>query len=518
MPNSRSGLRSGWRVGPCDLATNYSVSGVTEVLLSIQGLSHSVAGRQLFKDCDLKLAAGDHAVIVGDSGGGKSTLLNLIADQHPAVALADSSPSMVLQEGALLDHLTVTQNLELVKRYTGSNSNLNHLLQSLNLGAELYNAKPNQLSGGQMRRVAIARALITQPSVMLFDEPDAGLDIANLASLAKTINGLSDSGDKACITVSHNPYYIARIATKVLRLIDGKLILVADWPSVCDDENELTTRQMQLQTLLGEMTGGEQHNSSARPKPETEWAVPIMLRGVVASLNSLFHWPRSFSDELKVAGYSLFLSLITGVLFFALVGIMLGSTTVAVVRTLADSALTGVVSWFVNPEDLVQMMRGRFALYLAPAVGGMLFVARSGSIIANWVGEIVRGKQQRALDLVGVPTQQYLMAPNVVALFLGMVAALTLFCVSVWTGGVIATQQLFEIENAHTAMAVTVFDVQQANFWLKTLIYSALVSLIVNAFAFAPKRTAHQVNIHTTKCIIYATLAIALAELLMILL
>jgi len=487
------------------------------VILNIQGLSYTLGGRILFDHCDLTLAGGDHAVIVGDSGGGKSTLLNLIADGDASIKLNGGKPSMVLQEGALLDHLDVLENLALVKRYNQPSAVAPaQILEKLNIGADLHHAKPSQLSGGQMRRVAIARALITSPSVMLFDEPDAGLDIANLASLANTVNDLSQHAERACITVSHNPYYIARVATKVFRLINGKLELIADWPSNSNDPRELEQRQLHLQQLLSEISGAKL--SAPAHKAKTEWALPIMARGVLRSLTSLCHLPKSPSDEIKVAGYSLFLNLITGLLFFALVGMMLGSTTVAVVRTLADSALTGVVSWFVDPEDLVKMMRGRFALYLAPAVGGMLFVARSGSIVANWLGEMVRGKQIRALDLLGVPSRQYLVGPNVLALFIGMVAALCVFCFSIWLGGVIATQQLFAIDNAHITMAISAYDVQQSHFWLKTLAYSALVSLIICGFAFAPKRTAHQVNIHTTKCIIYATLAIALAELLVILL
>ena len=72
---------------------------------------------------------------------------------------------------------------------------------------------------------------------------------------------------------------------------------------------------------------------------------------------------------------------------------MLGSTIIAVVQLLADK---GLVSMFLDPEDLIELMGGRYPVYLASAVGCMLFSARSGSIVTNWLGEMVRAKQVRA--------------------------------------------------------------------------------------------------------------------------
>jgi ABC-type transporter Mla maintaining outer membrane lipid asymmetry permease subunit MlaE len=89
------------------------------------------------------------------------------------------------------------------------------------------------------------------------------------------------------------------------------------------------------------------------------------------------------------------------------------------------------------------------------------------------------------------------------------------FCV--WLGGVIATTQLFDIHNASEVMSLSRYDVQRSFFWWKTLIYSGVVALTVVGLGLSPKRTAHQVNIHTTKTIIYSTLSIAFAELAIIL-
>jgi ABC-type lipoprotein export system ATPase subunit/ABC-type transporter Mla maintaining outer membrane lipid asymmetry permease subunit MlaE len=488
-------------------------------MLSITALDFGFGSKQLFDSLELKLVAAEHVVIVGDSGGGKSTLLNLIADgERPAINLArDSSSTMVLQQGALLDHLDVIDNLKLVSRYSQtpvSEPKIIEILQQLNIDQGLHNATVSQLSGGQVRRVAIARALISNPDLVLFDEPDAGLDVANLSSLAETINVLTVEQDKACITISHNPYYIAKVANKVYRLQAGKLALIADWPKLPMDIDELQSRQLMLQQQLSAV---KDPLVSTAYKPQRDWPVLAWLRGSAKALASLLHRPQSLRDELSIASYGIYLSFVTGILFFALVGLMLGSTTIAVVRMLADHSLTGLVGMFITPETLINLMGGRYVLYLAPAIGGMLFAARSGSIMSNWLGEMVRGKQVRALSLLGVPTSQYLSAPSVVALFISMFLTLVWFTLCVWWGGTLATAYMFDISDPTAVMSVSRYDVLASLFWWKALIYSFIVALTVVALGLAPKKTAHQVNIHTTKTIIYSTLSIALAELVIIL-
>jgi len=477
-------------------------------MLDIQSLDFSYGEKVVFSNLDLQLTAGEHVVIVGDSGGGKSTLLKVIADQHKAVTLADgAATTMVLQEGALLDHLNVLDNLKLVARYAPlhiSQAEIITLLEKLNIDASLHSAQVSQLSGGQMRRVAIARALLADPQVVLFDEPDAGLDIANLISLANTVRGLSDQQNKACITVSHNPFYIAQVASKVYRLQGRQLKLIAEWPSKPKSDGELAQRQQQLQTELSQVVDKLDSPQTAHSlKPNRDRVVVNWLTGLGVNVASLLHVPRSIRDELHVAAYTVYLSFITGILFFALVGMMLGSTTIAVIKMLADSSLNGVIALFIKPEMLVDMMGGRYVLYLAPAIGGMLFAARSGSIMSNWLGEMVRGRQVQALQLLGVPPNQYLRAPSAIAMFISMFAAIVWFALSVWAGGVLATQQLFDIADPLATMRLSRYDIALSLFWSKTTLYSALVALTVVSLGLAPKTTAHQVNIHTTKTIIY---------------
>ncbi len=493
-------------------------------MLKIDGLDFGFGEKALFENLDLEVERGEHVVIVGDSGGGKSSLLSLIVDSASSAIHLDrqSSATMVLQEGALLDHLNVLDNLRLVARYNrpsdGSelgDTEIEKVLQQLNIDPSLFKVNVCQLSGGQMRRVAIARTLLTSPDLILFDEPDAGLDLANLVKLADTVNELSKTKNKACMTVSHNPFYIAQVANKVFRLQGKRLTLIADWPNLPISKQELHDRQLvlqaQLQEVLEPITG-----SPATSNPE--WPVGKWLIGMASSLACMPHIPRSARDEFSIAAYTFYLSFISGAIFFALVGLMLGSTIIAVVRMLADNSLTGLVSYFVKPENLIDMMGGRYVLYLAPAIGAMLFAARSGSIVSNWLGEMVRGKRVRALQLLNVPSCQYLRAPSALALFLAMFCTVCWFTASVWLGGVIATGQLFDVHAPMQIMALSAYDLRASYFWIKTLIYSVVVALTIVALGLASKKTSHQLNVHTTKTIIYSTLSVAFAELAIILL
>ena len=474
----------------------------------------------LFKNLSLNVNQAEHVVIVGDSGGGKSTLLNAIADGgQSAIKLSSGkSATMVLQEGALLDHLNVIDNLRLIMRYSDKSVNdaeIVTILQQLGVDSNVYKADVSQLSGGQMRRVSIARALLTNPDLILFDEPDAGLDIVNLTRLAQTVAQLSTEQGKSSITVSHNPFYIAQVANKVYRLHAGKLILIADWPILPSNEQELQDRQLKLQNELNKVLDSAMPQSIKKKK--SEWPVKLVFLGALPALISLFHIPKSPGDELRISAYVMYLSMISGLVFFALVGLMLGSTLIAVVRLLADSAISGLVSLFIKPETLIEFMGGRYVVYLAPAIGGMLFAARSGSIVTNWLGEMVRGKQVRALSLVGVNPKQYLLSPSLISMFVSMFIALIWFTICVWLGGALATQHLFEIDNVADVMSISQFDIRHSSFWMKISLYSVLTSVVVITLGMAKKKATHQVNIHTTKAIIYSTLGIAFTEMALIL-
>ena len=426
---------------------------------------------------------------------------------------------MVLQEGALLDYLNVLDNVKLVCRQnhiSKQEHELLSLLASLNIDAGVAAQSIASLSGGQMRRVAVARALLLAPDIILFDEPDAGLDLVNLSNLADVISSLVASG-KACLTISHNPIYIANTATKVFRLLDGKLSLLVDWGEVARDQHAALERQTQLQALLYESTAPAAVVKQAHP-PVRNWLFIGWFKSIGANLIDMASWPRNVFDSAASFARVYWLASLSGILFFAIVGLMLGATTLAVVKLLSDLSLKGIISWFIAPEDLVDMMGGRFALYLAPAVGAMLFAARSGSLVANWLGELHRSKQIAGLKHLRVPVHSFLYTPSLLAMLLGGVTTILLFAAAIWSGGLLAASHFFALPDPLNTLAINQRDLDQSQFILKCAIYSGITALTTIAHATLSKQDSRDVNAHTTATIVYSTVLVAIAELSIILL
>ena len=210
-------------------------------MLEIDALSRSFSGRQVLAEVSLRLAPGDYVAIVGESGVGKSTLLNLIAgldrpdsgrvvldgadyttlDEDGLTRLRRDRLGFVFQAFHVLPHLTVLQNVALPLWLQGVDSAdaeapARRLLEAVGLGARA-GSWPRALSGGEMQRVAIARALVHGPRLVLADEPTGNLDPANgarvLALLGERIRGAGAIG----ILVTHS-MEAAATADRVLRL------------------------------------------------------------------------------------------------------------------------------------------------------------------------------------------------------------------------------------------------------------------------------------------------------------
>ena len=216
-------------------------------MLDIENLSRSFNGRAVLRGISLRLKPGEYVAITGESGVGKSTLLNLIAglDRPDSGRLAlDGTDYADLNEDALtrlrrdrlgfvfqafhiLPHLSLLQNVALplwLKGRQGAAADrpAQQLLEAVGLG-DRAGSWPRELSGGEMQRVAIARALVHGPSLVLADEPTGNLDPANgakvLTLLGERIRGAGAIG----ILVTHSREAAAG-ADRVLRLTPEGLI------------------------------------------------------------------------------------------------------------------------------------------------------------------------------------------------------------------------------------------------------------------------------------------------------
>lgn len=205
--------------------------------LECRQLSKSYGGRTVLGAIDLQLKAGDYVAIMGESGVGKSTLLNLIAgldtpdggslsidgvrlselDDRQATLLRRQKLGFIFQAFHLLPHLTVAQNVALPLLLNQlPTDRANELLGAVGLAGRGQDF-PRQLSGGEMQRVAIARALVHQPRLLLADEPTGNLDPDTANDVLQLLRReISHSGASAII-VTHSPAAAAS-ADRVLLL------------------------------------------------------------------------------------------------------------------------------------------------------------------------------------------------------------------------------------------------------------------------------------------------------------
>jgi len=205
------------------------------------------SGQPALDRVSLRIAAGEAVAVMGPSGSGKSTLLNLIAGlDKPASgtvtvagqrvdSLSETGTArfrrqqlgMIFQFFNLLDDLTVTDNVLLPAQLAGvrraaARSRASRLLTELGI-SQHRDAYPGRLSGGERQRVAIARALVNEPALLLADEPTGALDTANGEAIGRLLVSLNKAG-QTLIIVTHSPDLAARYATRVVQLIDGRII------------------------------------------------------------------------------------------------------------------------------------------------------------------------------------------------------------------------------------------------------------------------------------------------------
>ena len=205
-------------------------------VLQIRGLRRAYEGTPVFADVNLDLAAGEFVALLGESGVGKSTLLNCIAGLDDADAgsvelagqqvqplpeplrarLRRETLGFVFQAFHLLPHLSVAENVALPLLLLGrpDDARVQSLLAAVGL-AGLGQRSPAHLSGGQLQRVALARALVHHPRLILADEPTGNLDPCTAARMLDVLVAQVRAEGAACLLVTHAAAAAAR-ADRVL--------------------------------------------------------------------------------------------------------------------------------------------------------------------------------------------------------------------------------------------------------------------------------------------------------------
>ncbi len=210
----------------------------TPLMLNVSSLSKRFGDTPVFHDVNLQLPRGQFVALLGESGVGKSTLLNCIAgldradsgsvhiagtdlatlDDDGCARLRRVQLGFVFQAFHVLPHLTVAENVSLPLRLLGRNdeTRVASLLAAVGLQG-LGERLPAQLSGGQLQRVAIARAVVHAPGLILADEPTGNLDPDTARRVLDVLRAEVQDTGAACLLVTHSEAAAAR-ADRVLRL------------------------------------------------------------------------------------------------------------------------------------------------------------------------------------------------------------------------------------------------------------------------------------------------------------
>lgn len=217
--------------------------------LEVSGLSkvvHDASGAlTILDDIHFQIAAGETVAIVGASGSGKSTLLGLLAgldvpsagsvrlkgtdivalDEDARARLRATSLGFVFQSFQLLPHLTALENVMLPLELVGqadAPARARKLLEEVGLSARLHHY-PRTLSGGEQQRVALARAYVTEPALLLADEPTGSLDAATGQAVIELLFRLNREHGTTLLLVTHDLDIAARCARR-LHLAAGRLV------------------------------------------------------------------------------------------------------------------------------------------------------------------------------------------------------------------------------------------------------------------------------------------------------
>ena len=282
---------------------------------------------EALKGIDLKFRDSEFVSILGQSGCGKTTLLNIIGglDKYTSGdlkingrstkdfkdrdwdAYRNNSIGFIFQSYNLIPHQTVLSNVELALTLSGVSKaerrqRATEALEKVGLKEQIHK-KPNQMSGGQMQRVAIARALVNDPDILLADEPTGALDTQTSIQIMDLLKEISK--DRLIIMVTHNPELATQYSTRIIRLLDG---------TITDDSNPYNGEDDNIATKTDEDSLTDKKSGKTKKKKTSM----SFFTALSLSLNNLMTKKTrtiltAFAGSIGIIGIALILSISNGI-------------------------------------------------------------------------------------------------------------------------------------------------------------------------------------------------------------
>lgn len=512
-----------------------------EFRVAVDGVHLTRGANRVFDGLTCGFPRGRISVVLGGSGAGKSTLLRMIGGlQKPdsgSIRVADQDVigmseralfkvreriGMLFQGGALIDSMTVAQNVGLpLREHTRlSDSEIHEEVQrrlravGLDGKGDLY---PGELSGGMNRRAAMARAIVMDPEILLVDEPFSGLDPINVRRIESLLVDLNRHLGLTIILTSHHLASSLRMADRLVFMVDGKA-LSGPPTDLLESADPRVVEFLRAET--DEYHDPRESEADEMP-PEDQAVVPadvvppiqrLGLRtlemvehfgriarfapGVALALSQPPWRLRRIVDGVFDSGVK---SLPVIVLSGAVVGLtlsLLGYTTL--VRFGAEEALGSLVGLAMIRE-------------LGPVLTALLTAGRAGSAVAAEIATMVTTEQMDGLRMMSVDPVDIIVSPKALALALVMPLLSGLFIACAIFGGYTIAVGLLGVDPGSfmSSMQDAVEfreDVLQS--LVKSVVFGGLVGLVATYRGFISERTAAGVSASTTDTVVVASVVI----------